>query len=322
MESSSKPLFPEIEPFNHTWINTNDGHEIYVEQSGNPKGDPIIFLHGGPGGGTGPKQRRFFDPNHYHIILFDQRGCGKSKPLGETANNTTNHLIDDMESIRKILKIDEWILFGGSWGSSLALAYAIQYENNTKGLILRGVFLSRKKELEWFLNEVDQFFPELHALLVNHKPYINKTNLVSSYTNLVFSDNKEQAKKAAVAWNTFEGSILKMLPASEKPHKGNHDVDIDLDFELARAKVQLHYIENNCFIDGKEMLENISTLKDKPVIIIQGRYDMVCPPKTAFEVAQELPQAELVMVPDAGHSASEEGTLNGLIKATEKFKSL
>ena len=246
MESAlSKTLFPEIEPFHHSFINTGNGHNIYVEQSGNPNGQAIIFLHGGPGGGTGPKQRRFFDPEHYRIILFDQRGCGKSTPLGETLNNTTNDLIHDMESIRKELNIEEWILFGGSWGSSLALAYAIKFEEYTKGLILRGVFLSRKQELDWFLNEVDQFFPELHAVLLNHKPHINKLNLVSSYVDLVFSKNLEQAKKAAVAWNTFEGSILKMMPSEANENNNN---DIDFDFELARAKVQLHYIKNNCFI--------------------------------------------------------------------------
>ena len=318
MESAlTKTLFPEIEPFQHFWIDTKDGHNIYVEQSGNPDGQAIIFLHGGPGGGTGPKQRRFFDPGHYHIILFDQRGCGKSTPLGETSNNTTEHLISDMESIRKKLQIKEWILFGGSWGSSLALAYAIKFEEYTKGLILRGVFLSRKQELEWFLNEVDQFFPELHAVLLNHKPHIDKFNLVSSYVDLVFSENLEQAKKAAVAWNTFEGSILRMIPSET-----NENNNIDFDFELARAKVQLHYISNNCFIDGEDILKQITILKNKPVAIVQGRYDMVCPPKTAYEVAQKMPQAEVVMVPDAGHSASEEGTLNGLIKATEKFKFL
>ena len=318
MESAlTKTLFPEIEPFQHFWIDTKDGHNIYVEQSGNPDGQAIIFLHGGPGGGTGPKQRRFFDPEHYRIILFDQRGCGKSTPLGETLNNTTEHLINDMESIRKKLQIKEWILFGGSWGSSLALAYAIKFEEYTKGLILRGVFLSRKQELDWFLNEVDQFFPELHAVLLNHKPHIDKFNLVSSYVDLVFSENLEQAKKAAVAWNTFEGSILRMIPSET-----NGDSNIDFDFELARAKVQLHYIKNHCFIDGEDILKQITILKNKPVVIVQGRYDMVCPPKTAYEVAQKMPQAEVVMVPDAGHSASEEGTLNGLIKATEKFKFL
>jgi proline iminopeptidase len=223
-----------------------------------------------------------------------------------------------MESIRKELHIKDWILFGGSWGSTLALAYAIKFEEYTKGLILRGVFLSRRQELEWFLIEVDQFFPELHAVLLNHKPHINKLNLVSSYVDLVFSENLEQAKKAAVAWNTFEGSILRMVPSVANAN--NHDIDFD--FELARAKVQLHYIKNNCFIDGEDILKQITTLKNKPVVIVQGRYDMVCPPKTAYEVAQKMPQAEVFIVPNAGHSASEEGTLDGLIKATEKFKSL
>jgi len=318
-DTSLKELFPEIEPFHSEWLAGDGGHTIYVEQSGNPEGRPIIFLHGGPGGGTGARQRRFFDPAHYRIILFDQRGCGKSKPLGETTNNTTAHLIADMEAIRNHLNIKEWILFGGSWGSSLALAYGVEYPAVTMGLILRGVFLSRKHELEWFLNDVDLFFPELHANLINHKPYINKSNLVQSYIDLVFADDREEAKKAAVMWNTFEGSILKMLP---NVSQGNAGEDVDRDFELARARVQLHYIKHDCFMDGAGILQKLAVLKDKPVSIVQGRYDMVCPPKTAYEVARLLPQSDLIMVPDAGHSASEAGTLDGLIKATEKFKSL
>lgn len=224
-----------------------------------------------------------------------------------------------MEAIRNHLNIKEWILFGGSWGSSLALAYGVEYPAVTMGLILRGVFLSRKHELEWFLNDVDLFFPELHANLINHKPYINKSNLVQSYIDLVFADDREEAKKAAVMWNTFEGSILKMLP---NVSQGNAGEDVDRDFELARARVQLHYIKHDCFMDGAGILQKLAVLKDKPVSIVQGRYDMVCPPKTAYEVARLLPQSDLIMVPDAGHSASEAGTLDGLIKATEKFKSL
>ena len=212
-ETKSYEFFPEIEPNKEYQIPCGDIHKIYVEESGNPNGQPIIFLHGGPGGGCGSKQRRFFDPTYYRIILFDQRGCGKSEPLGETLENTTDYLINDIETIRKHLKIEKWIIFGGSWGSSLALAYGIKYSQNLKGLILRGIFLSRKKELEWFLKDVDQFFPENHELLLNHKDNIKKNNLVKEYTNLVFGSNFDVAKKAAIAWNRFEGSILKLLPS-------------------------------------------------------------------------------------------------------------
>jgi len=318
-EKKTYGLFPEIEPNKEYQLPCGNLHNIYVEESGNPNGQPIIFLHGGPGGGCGAKQRRFFDPKHYRIILFDQRGCGKSTPLGETKENTTEDLVSDMETIRKHLNIKKWILFGGSWGSSLALAYGVKYPEYLIGLILRGVFLSRKKELDWFLKDVDQFFPEYHESLLNHKDNINKDNLVQEYTNLVFGSNFDIAKKAAIAWNKFEGSILKLLPTSGV---NNNDEEINYEFELARAKVQLHYINNLCFIDGNDILNKVKVLKDIPVEIVQGRYDMVCPPKTAYDLKQRLPHSELVLIADAGHSASEDGTLSSLICATEKFKSL
>ena len=318
-ETKSYEFFPEIEPNKEYQIPCGDLHKIYVEESGNPNGQPVIFLHGGPGGGCGAKQRRFFDPNYYRIILFDQRGCGKSEPLGETLENTTDDLINDIETIRKHLKIEKWIIFGGSWGSSLALAYSVKHSQNIKGLILRGIFLSRKKELDWFLKDVDQFFPENHELLLNYKGNIKKDNLVKEYTNLVFGSNFDVAKKAAAAWNRFEGSILKLLPTFSED---SEDSEINYEFELARAKVQLHYINNFCFIDGDEILSKAKILKNIPIIIVQGRYDMVCPPKTAYELKKQLPHSELIIIPDAGHSASEAGILSSLISATEKFKSL
>jgi len=311
-------LFPEIEPNKEYMLTCGDIHNIYVEESGNPDGQPILFLHGGPGGGCGAKQRRFFDPKYYRIILFDQRGCGKSTPLGETKENTTEDLISDIETIRKHLNIEKWILFGGSWGSSLALAYGVRYPEYLIGLILRGVFLSREKELDWFLKDVDQFFPEYHELLLNHKDNINKDNLVEEYTRLVFGNNFNIAKKASVAWNKFEGSVLKLLPTSDL----SDNKEINYEFELARAKVQLHYINNLCFIDGEKILNKVEVLENIPVEIVQGRYDMVCPPKTAYDLKQRLPHSQLVIIADAGHSASEDGTLSSLISATEKFKSL
>jgi|TARA_B110000971_G_scaffold103085_1_gene106054 proline iminopeptidase len=317
-QQNTLELFPEIETFNNFHLPNNNMHEVYVEESGNPEGVPIIFLHGGPGGGCGSKQRRFFDPSYYRIILFDQRGCGKSTPLGETQNNTTSDLINDMELIRQHLKIEDWFLFGGSWGSTLALAYAIEFPNTVKGLILRGIFLSRPHELEWFLNDVDQFFPDLHDNLLSHDATINKKNLVSQYSKLVFGDDQIIAKNAAVAWNQFEGSILKLMP----PENIETSESVNFEFELARAKVQLHYIQNQCFVDGDEILKKVNILKDKPIAIIQGRYDMVCPPKTAYELMKHLPDCDFIMVANAGHSASEPGTLSALIGATEKFKSL
>mgnify|MGYP001587449145 CR=1 FL=1 len=315
---NSRELYPEINPYKESFIKGDDTHEIFVEESGNPEGQAIIFLHGGPGGGTGAKQRRFFDPSHYRIILFDQRGCGKSKPLGETLKNTTDNLVNDIELIRKELNINEWIIFGGSWGSTLALAYAIKHPKFVQGLVLRGIFLSRKHELEWFLKDVDIFFPELHHNLLNHIPNTSKKNLLEKYTELVFSNNKDQAYQAAIAWNKFEGSILKLLPPSTSIEAN----EVDNEFELARAKVQLHYINNNCFVDGEDILEKSKILKDKPITIIQGRYDMVCPLKTAYELHQAIPHSKLIIVPDAGHSASEAGTLSALLDTTDEFKKI
>ena len=320
LEEKIYGLFPEIKPNKEYQLPCGNLHNIYVEESGNPNGQPIIFLHGGPGGGCGAKQRRFFDPKHYRIILFDQRGCGKSTPLGETKENTTKDLINDIETIRKHLKIEKWILFGGSWGSSLALAYGVKYPQYLRGLILRGVFLSREKELDWFLKDVDQFFPENHELLLNHRIRITKDNLVQEYTDLVFGSNFDIAKKAAVSWNKFEGSILKLIPSSGSAN--NEDEEINYEFELARAKVQLHYINNLCFIDGNAILNEVKVLRNIPIEIVQGRYDMVCPPKTAYDLKKQLPHSELIIIDDAGHSASEDGTLSALISATEKFKSL
>jgi proline iminopeptidase len=312
-------LYPEISPYHATWIERPRGHKIYVELSGNPHGKPIIFLHGGPGGGTSPKQRQFFDPKHYQIILFDQRGCGQSKPLGETNGNTTQDLLSDMEAIRKHFDIKRWIIFGGSWGSALALAYATQYPETIKALILRGIFLSRKTELDWFLDEVKAFFPEAHQTLVDFLPDDKRDDLVKNYSELVFSNDLKISGPASITWNRFESGLLKLLPQAE----GNKILtDEDIQNEIARARVQLHYIKDQCFIDGKKILEKVSQLKDIPTTIIQGRYDMVCPPITAYELYQCMPHANFIIVPDAGHSASEQSMTSELVKATNHYRAL
>ena len=313
-----KTLFPEIEPYQVHALTVDSDHTIYVEESGNPKGKPIIFLHGGPGGGTGPKQRRFFDPKHYRIVLFDQRGCGKSTPNGEIVNNTTDDLINDIETIRKHLNIDQWILFGGSWGSTLALAYYVKFPKLVRGLILRGIFLSRAFELDWFLKDVAIFFPVKYQKLLDFHHSINKDSLVADYSRLVFGQDLKIAEKAAHAWNSFEGSILKLT------YEDNDDdqPEINYDDELARARVQLHYIKHHCFVNGDEILNKLQSLKKIPTVIVQGQYDMVCPPQTAFDLHQALPNAEFHLIADAGHSASETGITDALIKATEAFKKI
>jgi proline iminopeptidase len=312
-------LYPEISPYHATWIERPHGHKIYVELSGNPHGKPIIFLHGGPGGGTNPKQRQFFDPKHYQIILFDQRGCGQSKPLGETKGNTTQDLLSDMEAIRKHFDIKRWIIFGGSWGSALALAYATQYPETIKALILRGIFLSRKTELDWFLDEVKAFFPEAHQTLLDFLPDDKRDGLVKNYSELVFSNDLKISGPASISWNRFESGLLKLLPQAED---NTILTDEDIQNEIARARVQLHYIKDQCFIDGKKILEEVKQLKDIPTTIIQGRYDMVCPPITAYELYQCMPHANFIMVPDAGHSASELSMTSELVKATNHYRAL
>jgi len=312
-------LYPEISPYHATWINRPHGHKIYVELSGNPHGKPIIFLHGGPGGGTNPKQRQFFDPKHYQIILFDQRGCGQSKPSGETKGNTTQDLLSDMEAIRQHFDIERWIIFGGSWGSALALAYATQYPGTIKALILRGIFLCRKTELRWFLNEVKAFFPEAHQALLDFLPDDKRDDLIKNYSELVFSSNLKISGPASVAWNSFEGGLIKLLPQTEEDKTLT---DEDIQNEIARARVQLHYIKDQCFIDGKKILKEVQQLKDIPTTIIQGRYDMVCPPITAYELYQCMPHANFIMVPNAGHSASEPSMTSELVKATNHYRIL
>jgi len=312
-------LYPEILPYHATWIDRPQGHKVYVELSGNPHGKPIIFLHGGPGGGTNPKQRQFFDPKHYQIILFDQRGCGQSKPLGEVNGNTTADLISDMEAIREHLHIKHWIIFGGSWGSALALAYANQYPQTIKALILRGIFLSRETELDWFLDEVKAFFPEAHQTLLYYLAEDKRDDLIKNYSELVFSKDLNISGPASIAWNQFEGGLLKLLPQVEE---NKTLTDEDIQNEIARARVQLHYIKDKCFIDGKKILVEVKKLKDIPTTIIQGRYDMVCPPITAYELHRHMPHADFIMVPDAGHSASEPSMTHELIKATNNYRIL
>ena len=310
-----KTLFDEIEPFNTGHLSSKDGHDVYFEESGNPSGQPIIFLHGGPGGGTGPKQRRFFDPNHYRIILFDQRGCGQSSPAGEIVNNTTNDLINDIETIRKHLNIDKWFLFGGSWGSTLALAYFVKFPELVKGLILRGIFLSRPFELDWFLKGVEIFFPKKYEKLLSFHHSINKKSLVTDYCRLVFGKDIKLAEQAAHAWNSFEGSILKLTYEDQE-----ETPTINYPEELARARVQLHYIKNKCFVEGDSILVSIKDLNQVPTVIVQGQYDMVCPPQTADDLYKVMPHADFRLIPDAGHSASESGITDALIDATDIFK--
>ncbi len=311
-------LFPELTPFSTDLFCTDDGHEIYYEVCGNPDGYPVVFLHGGPGSGCNPGQRRFFDPEFYKIILVDQRGCGHSRPQGSTLNNTTQDLVADLDTIRNLLNIEQWLVFGGSWGSTLALNYAIEHPAHTSGLILRGIFLARPIEMQWFLGQITLFYPDVWETLINH---LDETpeDMLLAFEKLIFSDEPSINIAAAKAWNAYESAIMRLIPnASEEIKPKPHDPLADA-IEIARARVQIHYIKHDCFINGDAILEACKQLT-MPTYIAQGRYDMVCPPQTAWQLKAAMPHAQFTMVADAGHSAMEDGTRAALIAATENFK--
>lgn len=307
-------LFPDIKPYMDDLLPVSALHSIYFEQSGNPEGQPVVFLHGGPGSGCNPGQRRFFDPAHYRIILLDQRGCGRSLPQGEIRENTTQDLVADLEQLRKHLGIERWLVFGGSWGSTLALSYALAHPQVVTGLILRGIFLSRKLELDWFLRDIELFFPDQWAALISYLPVEEQREPLLAFARRVFSSDSSINEPAAIHWNAFESSIMTLLPAAASTQPANGPL------ELSRARVQIHYIQNQCFVGERHFLQEAKTLAHIPTVIVQGRYDMVCPPITAYQLAAAMPHAELHMIPDAGHSGMEAGTVAALVAATEKFK--
>jgi proline iminopeptidase len=307
-------LFPEIEPYHSGWLEVSKIHHIYFEQCGNPNGQPIVFLHGGPGSGCNAAQRRFFDPEHYRIVLFDQRGCGRSTPQGCIEENTTDHLVADIDRLREFLNIGCWQVFGGSWGSTLALAYALAHPSRVTRLNLRGIFLSRKTELDWFLNDVKQFHPDAWEKLLSILSSTERNDLINAYIERIFSEDPAINIPAAINWNAYETSIMTLLPDSAKKSVAEDSV------QLARARVQLHYLVHECFMGQRDILDEVKALAHIPTTIIQGRYDMVCPPLTAWQLKQAMPHARFHMVADAGHSAMEAGTRSALIAVTEQFK--
>lgn len=325
MHQTAYNLYPEIEPFNKNWLKAGVFHEIYYEECGNSTGVPVVFLHGGPGSGCNPTQRRFFNPKHYRIILIDQRGCGRSKPQGEVRENTTDDLVADLEALRTHLGIAQWHVFGGSWGSTLALAYAIKHTACVVSLTLRGIFLSRQSELDWFLGDVKHFYPEVWQTLLDYLPENERENVLIAYEKRIFSDDAKINQPAAARWNAFEGAILRLKSTENttaEPAKNAEEIARANEAEVARARVQIHYIRHQCFVDGEAILKSVAKLAHVPTLIVQGRYDMVCPPTSAWELAQAMPHADLVMVADAGHSAMEPGITSALVAATEKFKAL
>ncbi len=319
MSVETRPLYPEIEPFKTEYLKVSPLHEVYVEQSGNPDGIPVVFLHGGPGGGTDPKHRRFFDPKHYRIVLFDQRGCGKSKPRSELQENDTWSLVEDMELIRKHLGFRYWIVFGGSWGSTLALAYASKHAAKVKGLILRGIFLCRKEEIRWFYQEgASWVFPDLWEDYVNAIPEAERGDFVAAYHKRLTGSDEAERLKAAQAWSKWEGATSKlhfdpgMVQSFDDPAHA-----------LEFARIENHYFTHNAFFEfDNYLIESVEKFRHVPAVIVQGRYDMVCPVKSAFDLHRAWPESQLHVVPDAGHSAWEPGIQSKLVEATDAFREL
>ena len=308
-------LFHAIEPYDSGFIKKGI-HEIYYEQSGNPKGKPAIFLHGGPGGGAGGFSRRFFNPKKYRIVLFDQRGCGKSKPHASLEDNTTWHLVEDIESIREQLDIEKWLVFGGSWGSTLALAYAQSHPQRVSELVLRGIFMLREKELQWFYQYgASEIYPEAWQGFLEEIPQEKRTNLIEAYREIFGGDDKEKKLSAAKAWSKWEAStsFINHNPEAVKESINNQ-------FALAFALIENHYFVNKGFLDHEnQLLDNIEKIRHIPAVIVQGRYDVVCPPTTAYELHQRWPESELKIAPFSGHSAFEEEITDLLIETTNNF---
>ena len=309
-------LYPPIKPFNEFYLNVSSIHTIFIEESGNPNGKPVIFLHGGPGGGIEPIYRQYFNQKKWRIIIFDQRGCGKSIPHAELNENTTWDLVEDIEKIRTYLKIQSWVVFGGSWGSTLSLVYAIQYSNRCKGLILRGIFLLRKIEIDWFYQEgCSYIYPDAWENYLSVIPKHKRENLVKAYYEELTSNNLKSRIKAAKAWSKWEASTSKLIQDKDSLHHFN-----DEKIAEAFARIECHYFINRGFFETDNwILDNIYKIEKIPNIIIQGRYDVVCPIRSAWDLHKKWKQSNLIIVSDAGHSMLEKGIQEKLIEYTDKF---
>ncbi|UGT60618.1 prolyl aminopeptidase [Nocardia asteroides] len=315
-----RAVYPPITPHDSGLLAVGDGQQLYWEVSGNPAGKPVVFLHGGPGGGTAPFHRRFFDPAAYRIVLFDQRGCGRSTPHvadgADLAVNTTPHLIADIEALRARLGIERWQVFGGSWGSTLALAYAQRYPERVTELVLRGIFLLRRKEIDWYYNgSAGYIYPEEWERFLAPVPESDRDgDLVEAYHRLLHSPDEEPALRAAVAWSTWEGATSSLLPQPDRVAE-----TAEPRFALAFARIENHYFRHGGFLDEGQLLRDIGALAGVPGVIVQGRHDVVCPATSAWELHRAWPGSVLHVVDDAGHAAAEPGTVHRLVEATDFF---
>ena len=310
-------FYPEIEPFKSEFLKVSDIHNIYLEQCGNPNGRPVIFLHGGPGGGLSEDYRRYFDPSHYRIVLFDQRGSGKSTPAAELRENTTWDLVNDIEKIRQHLGVKDWIVFGGSWGSTLALAYAETHPEKVKGLILRGIFLCRPLEIKWFYQfGASEIFPDIWESYKNHIPENERHDFVTAYYKRLTSENLDTRLAAAKVWSKWEAATSRLVVDLNAIEEFD-----DPTYALQFARIECHYFTNNSFFNTDNyLIENIGRLKGIPTTIVQGRYDVVCPARSAWDLHKSFPDAELHIVPTSGHAASEPATKAKLIETADFFR--
>ncbi|MEL7460127.1 MAG: prolyl aminopeptidase [Pseudomonadota bacterium] len=314
-KAASQFLYPPIDPFDQRMLDVGDGHRVYIEQCGNPDGVPIVVFHGGPGGGCSPAMRRYFDPTHYRIILFDQRGCGRSRPHASVEANTTWHLVRDIELIREKLEIDRWIVFGGSWGATLALIYAVTHPARTLSLILRGVFLMTRDELDWFYaGGAGKFWPDVWARFRNLIPEDERGDLIEAYGRRLFSDDHAIETRFARAWTSWENTLASI----ENDGPGG---DSPTEYARAFARLENHYFANAGFLETDGwILQNIDKIAKIPGTIVQGRYDMICPPHSAMRLHESWPASRLVMVPRAGHALSEPGITAELVRTSDALR--
>lgn len=310
-------IFPEIEPYKTGRLKVDDTHEIYWEVSGNPKGTPVMVLHGGPGGGSSKGARRFFDPKHYMIIQHDQRGCGQSTPFGSLKNNTTEHLIGDINTLADHLEIKEFHVFGGSWGSTLSLAYAQEHPKRCLSLTLRGIFLMRQEEIDWFMEQMGAFFPEAFDAFQAVFPDTPKNKLLDRFYAALTGDDDALKHRAAIAWSKLEATSCALIPDQKMV-----DSCDDPNLAYAISLLEAHYFIHNKFSPDDKLLKNIESIRHIPGSIVQGRYDIVCPPRTAWALHKAWPEAHFEFIPDAGHTSMELGIAKALIQSTERFKNI
>ncbi|WP_323813702.1 prolyl aminopeptidase [Cellvibrio sp. NN19] len=308
-------FYPEIKPYQRHQIAVEAPHELYVDESGNPDGIPVLFVHGGPGAGCGKYDRRFFDPEVYRIVLFDQRGAGRSRPHAELQNNSTQKLVEDIEVIRTTLGIDKWVLFGGSWGSTLSLVYAQTYPERVLGLILRGIFLCRPEDINWFYQEgASRIFPDYWEDFIDQIPEAERGNLLEAYYRRLIGENQIQQMSAAKAWSGWEGRTATLKPCQDvvdsftEPHRA-----------LSLARIEAHYFMNNSFLEPNQILRDAHKLAGIPGVIVHGRYDVICPLDNAHSLHQAWPDSELIIIREAGHASREPGIVDALIRATDEM---